>query len=412
MSWQSWKRSTARRSIASSGSSSTAKTTIPRRCSMATRFSPTVVGRTTTLSRRPGRRLGRLQHRHALGAFAMTARANGGKVQHVMAPARLATSDGPRPMGFGQREAAGLPGGHPIRHRPALAVTEGGCMAIDYDSLMSWRFPPVRQTLTKTDCIRYALGVGLGGDPLDTAQLRFVYEEGLEALPTMAVVLAYPGFWVNDPATGIDWVRVVHGEQAITLHRPLPVEAELVRHSRVTGIVDKGAGKGAILYSEREISDTETGELYATLAMSTFCRGDGGFGGPSGPSGAGQRIPHPAPEDRSRLTTPPPPALLYRLTGDFNPLHADPEVARAARFDRPILHGLCTLRVAGHALLRTCCDYDPARLRSLALRFSAPVFPGETIRTEMWRDGATVSFRARVIERDVVVLNNGRMELA
>src|SRR5260221_177683 len=186
MSWQSWKRSTARRSIASSGSSSTAKTTIPRRCSMATRFSPTVVGRTTTLSRRPGRRFGRLQHRHALGAFAMTARANGGKVQHVMAPARLATSDGPRPMGFGQRQAAGLTGSHRFRHRPALAVTEGGCMAIDYDSLMSWRFPPVQHSLPKTDCIRYALGVGLVRDPPVTRQPRFVYEGGLTALPTEA----------------------------------------------------------------------------------------------------------------------------------------------------------------------------------------------------------------------------------
>src|SRR5258708_23797545 len=216
-------------------------------------------------------------------------------------------------MGFGRRQAAGLTGAHRIRHRPALAVTEGGCMAIDYDSLMSWRFPPVRQTLTKTDCIRYALGVGLGGDPFDAALLRFVYEEGLEALPTMAVVLACPGFGVNDPATGIDWVRVVHGEQAITLHRPLPVEAELVGHSRVTGIVDKGAGKGAILYSEREISDAETGELYATLAMSTFCRGDGGFGGPSGPSSPAHRISQRAPEVGCELPTLPPPALPYRL---------------------------------------------------------------------------------------------------
>src|SRR5258708_38930024 len=315
-------------------------------------------------------------------------------------------------MGFGRRQAAGLTGAHRIRHRPALAVTEGGCMAIDYDSLMSWRFPPVRQTLTKTDCIRYALGVGLGGDPLDGAQLRFVYEDRLEALPTMAVVLAYPGFWVKDPGTGIDWVRVVHGEQAITLHRPLPVEAELVGYSRVTGIVDKGAGNGAIVYSAREISDAETGELYATLAMSTFCRGDGGFGGPSGPSWAVHAIPDRAPDGVCDLKTLPQQALLYRLNGDFNPFHADPAVARAAGFDRPILHGLCTLGVAGHALLRTCCDYAPARLRGLALRFSAPVFPGETIRTEMWRDGAVLSFRARVVERDIVVLNNGRMEMA
>jgi acyl dehydratase len=285
-------------------------------------------------------------------------------------------------------------------------------MAIDYDRLMGWDFPPVRQTLTKRDCILYALGIGLGGDPLDTAQLRFVYEDRLAAVPTMAVVLAYPGFWVKDKATGIDWLRVVHGEQAITLHRPLPVAAELIGTSRITGIVDKGAGKGAVLYSERRISDAATGALYATLAMSTFCRGDGGFGGPSGPSWPVHAIPERAPDVTCDLPTLPQQALLYRLNGDDNPLHADPAVARAAGFPRPILHGLCTLGIAGHALLRRCCDYDPARMRSLALRFSAPVYPGETLRTEMWRDGAIISFRTRALERDVVVLNNGRMEIA
>jgi acyl dehydratase len=231
----------------------------------------------------------------------------------------------------------------------------------------------------------------------------------------MAVMLAYPGFWVKDPATGIDWVRVVHGEQAITLHRPLPVEAELIGTSRVTGIVDKGAGKGAVLYSERTINDAATGALYATLAMSTFCRGDGGFTKPGGgrgdPSWPVHVIPERAPDLVCDLPTLTQQALLYRLNGDDNPLHADPAVALAAGFPRPILHGLCTLGIAGHALLRSCCDYDPTHLRSLALRFSAPAFPGETLRTEMWRDGATVSFRTRAVERDVVVLNNGRMEV-
>jgi acyl dehydratase len=283
---------------------------------------------------------------------------------------------------------------------------------IDYQKLMDWHFPPVRQTLTRKDCILYALGVGLGDDPFDPARLRFVYEDGLMALPTMAVVLAYPGFWVKDPATGIDWVRVVHGEQAITLHRPLPVEAELVGRTRITGIVDKGAGKGAVLYSEREISDAASGVVYATLAMSTFCRGDGGFGGPSGPSWPVHALPERAPDETIDLPTLPQQALIYRLSGDYNPLHADPAVARAAGFDRPILHGLCTLGVAGHALLKLCCGYDPLRFKSMKLRFSAPVFPGETIRTEIWRDGAAVSFRARAVERDVVVLNNGLLEVS
>jgi acyl dehydratase len=283
---------------------------------------------------------------------------------------------------------------------------------IDYQKLMDWHFPPIAQTLTRKDCILYALGVGLGGDPLDEAQLRFLYEEGLVALPTMAVVLAYPGFWIKDAATGIDWLRIVHGEQALTLHRSLPVEGKLVGRTRVTGIVDKGVGKGAVLYSEREIRDAESGELYATLTMSTFCRGDGGFGGPAGPSCPVHKVPERAPDASCDLPTLPQQALIYRLSGDYNPLHADPAVARAAGFDRPILHGLCTLGIAGHALLKLCCDYDPARFKSLALRFSAPVFPGETIRTEIWRDGKTISFRARALERDVVVLNNGRFTVA
>jgi acyl dehydratase len=292
----------------------------------------------------------------------------------------------------------------------AHSVTLGAM--IDYDKLMRWQFPPVRQSLRKTDCILYALGVGLGGDPLDPAQLRFVYEEGLQALPTLAVVLAYPGFWVKDPDTGIDWVRVVHGEQAITLHRKLPVEGELIGRTRITGIVDKGVGKGAILYSEREISDADTGTLYATLAMSTFCRGDGGFGGPAGPSWPVHAIPERAPDAVCDLPTLAQQAILYRLNGDYNPLHIDPHVAREAGFARPILHGLCTLGVVGHALLRMCCGYDPERFKTMRLRFSAPVFPGETIRTEIWRDGDVVSFRARVVERDVVVLSAGRLEVS
>jgi acyl dehydratase len=231
-------------------------------------------------------------------------------------------------------------------------------------------------------------------------------------LPTMAVVLCYPGFWVKDPATGIDWVRVVHGEQAVTIHRPLPVEGELIGLTRITGIVDKGPGKGAILYSEREISDAATGTLHATVAMSTFCRGDGGFGGPSGPSWPVHSIPERAPDASCDLPTMPQQAMLYRLNGDYNPLHIDPHVAHEAGFERPILHGLCTLGIAGHALLKLCCDYDVRRFKNLRLRFSAPVFPGETIRTELWRDGDIVSFRARAVERDVVVLNNGRLEVA
>lgn len=277
-------------------------------------------------------------------------------------------------------------------------------MAIDYDRLMNFPIPEVRQTLTRRDTAFYSLSIGLGQDPMHERQLDFVdFHRQMQAMPSMAVVLCHPGFWLRDPRTGVDAVRLVHGEQGIKLHRLLPVEGELIGRTRVTGIVDKGKEKGALLYSEKEVRDVH-GVLYATTSSTTFLRGDGGFGGPSGPV----KTPHPEPEGEPDhvvdLPTRPEQALYYRLNGDDNPLHADPNVAAKAGFPRPILHGLCTFGIVTHALLRTLIDYDAAALRSLDLRFSSPVFPGETIRTEIWKGGA---FRARVLERNVIVVNNG-----
>ncbi len=285
-------------------------------------------------------------------------------------------------------------------------------MAIDYDKLKNWDFGEIEQTYTTRDSILYALGLGLGADPMDERQLRFVYEDGMAALPTMSVVLGYPGFWLKDPETGVDWVKVLHGEQGIIVHKPLPAEGTVVGKTRITEIIDKGEGRGALILSERDVVDKASGDLLATLTSTTFARGDGGFGGPEGPSPKPHALPDRDPDEVCDLPTLPQAALIYRLSGDYNPLHADPKVATAAGFERPILHGLCTLGVAGHALLKTACGYDPARFRSMALRFSAPVYPGETIRTEIWRDDGVVSFRSRVVERDVVVLNNGRAEVA
>lgn len=285
-------------------------------------------------------------------------------------------------------------------------------MPIDYDKLRNWPFPDLEHSYTERDTMLYALGVGCGHDPLDPADLRHVYEDGLRALPTMAVVLGYPGFWLKDPATGVDWRKVLHGEQGLILHRPLPAAATVIGRSRVTGIVDKGAGKGALLFSERDVIDKADGALLCTVTSTTFMRGEGGFGGPAGPTPA----PHPMPDGDPALVvelpTLPQAALIYRLSGDFNPLHADPAVARAVGFDRPILHGLATYGVAGRAILKACCDGDPARLKRLDVRFSAPVYPGETIRTEIWTDGTTVSFRCHAVERDTVILNNGLAVLA
>ena len=286
-------------------------------------------------------------------------------------------------------------------------------MAIDYQRLKNWPFQDVEHKYTAKDTMLYALGLGLGADPSDGDQLRFVYEDGLRALPTMAVVLAYSGFWAKNPETGIDWKRVLHGEQGLVIHKPLPPAGTVIGRQAIDEIVDKGAGKGALLYSRRDIRDKETGELIASLASTSFLRGDGGFGGPSGPTRPAHALPERAPDQVCDIATLPQAALIYRLSGDFNPLHADPEVAKAAGFPRPILHGLCTFGVAGHALLRTLCGYDPARLKRMQVRFSAPVFPGETVRTEIWREGeGRFGFRCRVIERDIVAINNGLAEVA
>jgi acyl dehydratase len=284
-------------------------------------------------------------------------------------------------------------------------------MPIDYDKLLALKIPEVVQTYTEKAAIVYALGVGLGHDPTNPDELPFVYEKNFKVLPTFAAVLGWPGFWARDLDTGIDCVKLVAGEQGLVLHRPLKPRGTVVGKTRVTEIIDKGPGKGALVFSERTVTEQESSEKIATATQTTFCRGDGGFGGAPRQAPPPHPIPERPPDLVCDLPTRPEAALIYRLSGDPNPLHVDPAVARAAGFPRPIMHGLATFGVAGHAVLKSLCGYDPARLVSIAGRFSAPVFPGETIRTEMWNDGQAVSFRARVLERDVIALNNGRAEI-
>ncbi|GAA4331180.1 MaoC/PaaZ C-terminal domain-containing protein [Pigmentiphaga soli] len=284
-------------------------------------------------------------------------------------------------------------------------------MPLDYDKLKDWRAEGPSQTYDADDTILYALGIGLGHDPTDPRQLRFVYEKDLKALPTLCTVLAHPFAWLHKADPGINRTRLVHAEQGIRLHRPLPVAGQVHSETRVTGIVDKGPDKGALVYSERRLYDSGSGDLLASLTATTMCRADGGFGGPAGPIPPAPAVPQREPDHRCDLPVLPQAALLYRLNGDRNPLHADPEVARRAGFDRPILHGMCSFGMAGHALLRTLCDYDPARLVSLSARFSAPVYPGETLTIEMWRESGAVAFRGRVAQRDAIVLNHGQAQI-
>ncbi|WP_454695791.1 MaoC/PaaZ C-terminal domain-containing protein [Achromobacter aegrifaciens] len=279
-------------------------------------------------------------------------------------------------------------------------------MRIDPDKLMQRHFEPVEQTYTAKDSILYALGLGLGRDPLDARELPFVYEDRQLAVPTQAAVLGYPGFWMKEPDTGIDWRRVLHASQSVQLHRPLAPAGTVIGRTRIKDILDKGLDVGALFFVERTL-ETRDGALLATVEQAVMARGNGGFGGASGPSPAAAKLPESTPEHVCDLPTLTSQALLYRLSGDFNPLHADPEVARAGGFDRPILHGLCSYGIACHGLLRMLCNYEPARLKRIDVRFSAPVYPGETIRVEAWGASGEVRFRATALERQKVVLNNG-----
>ena len=284
-------------------------------------------------------------------------------------------------------------------------------MPLNPNQLLTLDIPDVEHTYAAKDCILYALGVGLGQDPMDENELAFVYEKNLKVLPTFPVVQGYSAYTFRRPELGITWTHVVHGEHAVRVHAPIAPEGTVIGRTRILDVIDKGEGRGALIYSERRIIDKASGALLATINQTTFCRADGGFGGGKREAPAPHLIPERAPDIVCDLVTRPETALIYRLSGDVNPLHAEPAFARAGGYPRPILHGLATFGVAGHALLKSLCGYDPARLTAMAGRFSTPVFPGETIRTEIWRDGSVASFRARVVERDVIAINNGRAEV-
>ena len=279
-------------------------------------------------------------------------------------------------------------------------------MGLNYERIMAYRPADIAVNYGARDCILYALGIGIGMDPLDPGELKFVYERaGLEAFPTMAVVLGWPGRMV-DPAFGIDERLVVAGDLKVVLHRPLAAQARLVSRPRVKEVIDKGPGNAAIVLNTRDLV-AEDGTRVATVDSSTFARKHGGFGGKVTETPAPPVVPQSAPEKVCDLPTPPNLALLYRLNGDENPLHADPQRATVAGFDRPILHGAASFGIAAHAILRSVADYRPERLASFEARFSKPVFPGETIRTEMWQERERVAFQCRVVGRNDIVLSNG-----
>lgn len=283
-------------------------------------------------------------------------------------------------------------------------------MGVEYDKLMALEGEEKEFSYTDRETMLYAVGVGMGADPMDRNELPFVFEKNLTPVPTMATVLAWDETLMM--ASGLNLVMVVHGEQRITLHRSLPPAATILVKQRVVDAFDKGEGRGALVLVETAIKDKATREPLCTNLSTIFARGDGGFGGPAGSGPKPHQLPERDPDTVCDLKTAPNQALIYRLCGDRNPLHADPDFAEAAGFPRPILHGLCTYGHACHAILKSMCDYQAASIIGFEARFTAPVFPGETIRTEMWRDGNDISFRSSIPERDVMALNNGKATLA
>jgi acyl dehydratase len=247
------------------------------------------------------------------------------------------------------------------------------------------RSEPARRSWTSKDCLIYALGVGAGAaDPL--AELEFTTENtaGVDqrVLPTMAVVLGAAGGDVFRAIGSFNPAMLVHGEQAVELHREIPVEGELETIAEIAGIYDKG--KGAVIVTEATSTLVSDGQPIFSTRSSVFIRGEGGWGGDRGPSGPPNQVPERPPETEVRLQTRIDQALLYRLSGDRNPLHSDPSFARMGGFDRPILHGLCTYGFTGRALLHARCDGDPARFAAMEGRFSSPVMPGEALTVQIW----------------------------
>jgi acyl dehydratase len=249
-------------------------------------------------------------------------------------------------------------------------------MPIDL-SYVGRKLEPVTHTYTERDVMLYALGVGAGTD-----ELPFVYERELAVLPTFAVVPSFPAMMNLGGAMQVNPAMVLHGEQGVAIHAPIPTSGTLTTTPTIKAVYDKG--KGAVLVVETDTVDAK-GKLIFRNTSSIFVRGEGGFGGDRGPSGDRNVPPDRAPDKSISMKTLPQQALIYRLSGDMNPLHADPQFAAMGGFDRPILHGLCTYGHAGRAVLQAYCGNDPSKLKSFEVRFSGVVFPGETITTDMWQ---------------------------
>jgi len=285
-------------------------------------------------------------------------------------------------------------------------------MPINYEQLMALKNLGQKYAYGDREVMLYAYGIGMGADPMNEKELAFVNEavadpRPLRVVPTFASVAA----WGSGPGEmNLNRVMVVDGERDITFHKPLPTASNIVADSSVLAVYDKGKDKGAVIRHQTFLKN-DKGEPLATLVASRFARGDGGFGGPSEGAPDPHPLPNRAPDRTVDIATRPDQALVYRLCGDRNPLHSDPEFAKKAGFPRPILHGMCTYGITCRGVLQTYADYDPAAFRQHAARFSSQVYPGDVVTMEMWKDGNTISFEAKVKSRGVTVIKNGKTVL-
>ena len=281
-------------------------------------------------------------------------------------------------------------------------------MTINYDEIMNLTSENVEISYSDKDSILYSLGIGLGNDPMNLNELKYVYENSQSVLPSMATNFQY-----HSPLllkTNINFIMVVHGEQRLSITNALPVSGDFIANAKVIGCYDKGPARGAIIEVETTVKNKKNNEEICKLVSTTFARGDGGFGGPDSPKKE-IFIPDGEPDYVSEVSTKPDQALIFRLSGDYNPLHSDPNFAKAAGFEKPILHGMCTYGIACRSLVNEICENDASKLKRFDCRFSSPVYPGETIITEMWKKDNMIYFNSKVKERDKLVLKNGVGEI-
>lgn len=272
---------------------------------------------------------------------------------------------------------------------------------------------PVERTWTRNDALLYAVAVGAGyPDPLSELAFTTENSRGIEqeVLPTFAVLVGMGAGGAMRSIGSFEPVMLVHAEQHIEMHRPLTPDGRVEIIGELIDIADKGSG--ALVVTESRAVDPDTGDAVFTSRSGMFLRGEGGFAGPDGASGTATKdrwvAPQRVPDHRVSYATLPNQALLYRLCGDRNPLHADPSFATAAGFDRPILHGLCTYGFTGRALLHALCGSNPARFRSMSARFSRPVLPGATLTVDIWDDPDTGTAMFRTTTDDETVVDHGR----